>query len=391
MSRTARASLAGLACLALLATPANAGGEAAPVGGGYEREVDITYPVAGASTVSDTYFADRGGNSAECREQGVEGRKHQAVDIMADKMQRVVAAQSGVVTWAPETEPSYGWMVSIAGDDGLEYHYVHLNNDTPGTDDGQGGIGHAYADGVRKGVRVARGQHIGWVGDSGNAEAVAPQLHFEMEDPELDDPRLTCPLQSKRLNPYPSLEAARQRGDVPGTAPSGFQDVGAGDTHADSIQALVEAGVTNGCRQDAFCPSTAVRRGQMTSFIARARELPLDGTVELDDVPESSVHAEAIASLLRGDIAEVCAPSRFCPGDAITRGLMAVWLANALGISGGEARFDDVPPDAPYADAVAAIADLGVTTGCTPTTFCPDGTVTRAQMASFLVRAFLAA
>lgn len=67
---------------------------------------------------------------------GVEGRQHQTADIMAGKMQPVCAAQGGVVAWAPETEPSYGWMISIDRDDGLEYHCDRLNNDTPGTDDG---------------------------------------------------------------------------------------------------------------------------------------------------------------------------------------------------------------------------------------------------------------
>ena len=398
MPRTTRLVLAGLAVIALLpsAAAADTGGTAE-----HDREVDITFPVEGEVAFTDTYHAGRGGNSSECLEQGVEGRKHQATDILADKMQKVFAAQSGVVSWAPETEPSYGWMISIDGDDGLEYHYVHLNNDTPGTDDGQGGIDRAYASGVRRGVRVERGQHIGWVGDSGNAEAVAPQLHFEIEDPDLDDPTLVCPLQSKRLNPYPSLRSALDRGDVPGSGPSAdndvspapsgwiFDDVAPDDTHAESIEALVDAGVTFGCTETEFCPTRHVTRDQMASFIARATDTALDGTIELADVPDTAPHAEAIAALLTNDVAELCGPERFCPRDGLTRDDMAVWLANALGVSGGEATFEDVPADAPYADAVAAIADLGVTTGCTATSFCPDQTVTRAQMASFLVRAFL--
>ena len=401
MLRRTRPLLAGLAVLALLPSAATAddGGDAA--GTGHDREVEITFPVGGEFVVTDTYHASRGGNSAECLEQGVEGRRHQAADIMADKLRPVFAAQSGVVTWAPETEPSYGWMISIDGDDGLEYHYVHLNNDTPGTDDGQGGIDRAYAPGVRKGVRVERGQHIGWVGDSGNAEAVAPQLHVEIEDPELDDPQLTCPLQSKRLNPYPSLQAALDRGDVPPSTPSSadgvvpapsgwvFDDVETDDTHAEAIEALADAGVTYGCTEDDFCPDRHVTREQMASFIARAKVIPLEAMIDLADVPPTTVHAEAIAALVSNDIAQLCGPKRFCPRDGLTRDDMAVWLANALGVSGGEATFEDVPADASYADAVAAIADLGVTAGCTATEFCPDETVTRAQMASFLVRAFL--
>lgn len=398
MRHRMRPLLAGLAVLALLpATAAAAEGTDA----GHDREVEITFPVGGEFTVTDTYHASRGGNSTECLAQGVEGRRHQAADIMADKMQPVYAAQSGIVTWAPETEPGYGWMISIDGDDGLEYHYVHLNNDTPGTDDGQGGIDRAYAPGVRKGARIERGQHIGWVGDSGNAEAVAPQLHFEIEDPDLNDPQLTCPLQSKRLNPYPSLQAAVDRGDVPpATPPSAndavpppsdrvFDDVNPDGTHAKAIEAIAEAGITYGCTAEDFCPNQPVTRAQMASFVGRAKSVPLEGTIAVADVSPTNVHAEAIAALVSNDIAQLCAPERFCPSEGITRDDMAVWLANALDISGGDATFGDVPADALYADAVAAIADLGVTTGCTATDFCPDETVTRAQMASFLMRAFL--
>ena len=376
----------------------------------YDRVVDITFPVGGSNHYVQSYDAGRGGNTDECTAQGVSGRVHQAVDIMADKMLPVYAAQSGVVRWAPETEPSYGWMISIDGDDGLEYSYVHLNNDTPGTDDGKGGIDRAYAPGVRRGARVERGQHIGWVGDSGNAEWVAPQLHFEIEDPQLDDPRLECPYQAKRMDPYPSLQAAQNQGDVPpATPPAGggsyngiaepwiFDDVPPTGTHADSIEALVDAGVTSGCAvENSFCPNDEVKRSQMATFIRQAMDLVETQSTsqiveELADVPADNVHAGSIATLLERQIATLCDTDRFCPADALTRADMAVWLANALGLTDGETSFTDVPLDAPYAEAVAAIADLGITTGCDGDglRFCPDDPVSRGQMATFLKKAFL--
>lgn len=101
---------------------------------------------------------------------------HQAQDIMADKMTEVYAVASGTVTWIGTRCCS----VTIGHDDGWESHYVHLNNDTPGSDDG---MGWGIAPGVERGARVERGQLIGWVGDSGNAEGTAPHLHLELRAP----------------------------------------------------------------------------------------------------------------------------------------------------------------------------------------------------------------
>ncbi len=154
-----------------------------------EGVLDITFPVDGEVSFSDSYYAPRSG-----------GRIHEATDIMADKMTPVLAATDGEILFAPTTEPSYGYMIMLGGDDGYQYNYVHLNNDTPGTDDGVGGVTYAYAPGVVKGARVTRGQHIAWVGDSGNAEGTAPHLHFEILDPS-----------NAILNPYASLVAAHDR------------------------------------------------------------------------------------------------------------------------------------------------------------------------------------
>lgn len=148
--------------------------------------VDIYFPVQGEYTYQDDFGDPRWGHS------------HEGNDLMAPKHTPVYAANDGVVVWAPIPEPSYGWGLWIEGDDGYTYVYIHLNNDTPGTDDGNGGVEHAYADGVRQGSRVSRGQLIGWLGDSGNAESAGSHLHFEIRITATDEP----------INPYKSLQAA---------------------------------------------------------------------------------------------------------------------------------------------------------------------------------------
>ncbi len=148
---------------------------------------EIVFPVDGPATYADDFGAPRSG-----------GRMHEGIDILSPKMTRILAAKGGEVVFAPMTEPSYGYMLSIAGDDGYTYNYIHINNDTPGTDDGAGGPQNAYAPGIRDGARVTQGQLIAWVGDSGDAESTASHLHFEIRLPD-DTP----------IDAYPYLKASQ--------------------------------------------------------------------------------------------------------------------------------------------------------------------------------------
>ena len=112
------------------------------------------------------------------------------------------------------------------------------------------------------------------------------------------------------------------------------------------------------------------------------------------DDDEGTVHEPAIEALAeRGVLAGTdCGSGLICPGEPIRRWVMAVWLIRALGESPSEApsRFADVGPDAWWAPYVERLAELRVTEGCAtgPDRYCPHNPVTRAQMASFLVRAF---
>jgi len=163
---------------------------------GEDVDYDLVFPVEGPHSFSDTFWAGRS--------QGF----HTGQDIMADKMTPVVAAASGVVrlvNWSSRPDDlnrERCCTLVIRHDDGWESWYIHLDNDTTGTDDGKGwGI----KKGIKPGVRVEAGQHIAWVGDSGNAENTPPHVHFELRDPS-----------GTVVNPYSSLVAA------------GGNDVGAG-------------------------------------------------------------------------------------------------------------------------------------------------------------------
>jgi hypothetical protein len=115
---------------------------------------------------------------------------------MGRKMMQLVSAVDGTVVDVDYPEPEWGYNVTIRDNDGYTYHYIHMNNDNPGTDDGRGDGVNAYAVDVKRGNRVVAGQLIGYMGDSGNAEPTQAHLHFEIR------------LNGEPFSPYASLQAA---------------------------------------------------------------------------------------------------------------------------------------------------------------------------------------
>ncbi len=127
-----------------------------------------------------------------------DGRRHQGEDLMAPKMTPVYAVADGVVV-RTATTPRAGAHVWIDHGNGWTSWYMHLNNDTPGTDDGRAERFETFAPEVEAGSFVAAGQLIGYVGDSGNAEGTHPHTHFELHK------------DGRAVNPYPFLIEAFDR------------------------------------------------------------------------------------------------------------------------------------------------------------------------------------
>jgi len=130
---------------------------------------DLVFPQdAVATTFTSSFGAARSG-----------GRSHHGNDLMAPKMSPVYAAADGVVTIIDEGPRSGRW-IAIDHGDGWETWYMHLNNDTSGTDDAAADWTSTVAPGVFEGAEVEAGRLIAWVGDSGNAEPSSPHTHFEL-------------------------------------------------------------------------------------------------------------------------------------------------------------------------------------------------------------------
>jgi hypothetical protein len=149
---------------------------------------EIRFPVEGPVNFTDDFGAPRAG-----------GRTHEGNDLMGSKMQRLLAAVDGTVTFVRlDASNLSGNMLTIRDADGWTYRYIHINNDTPGTDDGSNLIENAFAPGIVTGSKVKAGDFVASMGDSGDAETTAPHLHFEVRRPD-----------GSAANPWTSLRLAR--------------------------------------------------------------------------------------------------------------------------------------------------------------------------------------
>jgi hypothetical protein len=183
-----------------------------------------------------------------------------------------------------------------------------------------------------------------------------------------------------------------------GTTTQTFADVPPTHPFYSFIEKVAALQITGGCGGGNYCPDSVVTRGQMAVFLLRAKFGPTyvppaaTGTV-FSDVPASASYAPWVEQLSRMGVTGGCGGGLYCPDRAITRGQMAVFLLTTKYGSGytppaATGIFSDVPRTSPYAPWVEQLYREGVTGGCSSTMFCPGSSVTRAQMAAFVVKTF---
>ena len=176
-----------------------------------------------------------------------------------------------------------------------------------------------------------------------------------------------------------------------------YVDVSPGSSHFEEIAFLAGMGVFAGtdCGEGRFCPDGELSRRTFAVWLVRVLDDgadPAPGLFSFGDVADTDSEAPFVARLAELGITRGCSadPPLFCPDRSVSREQMASFLVRAFELPAADAAgFTDVVVGGTHAEAIGRLAAVGVTRGCSaqPPRFCPGQDVTRAQMASFLARA----
>ena len=169
-----------------------------------------------------------------------------------------------------------------------------------------------------------------------------------------------------------------------------FYDVPNDAYFYEAVKWAVDKGITNGLSDTMFGPYESCTRAQIVTFLWRAAGSPEPKTASsFTDVPANAYYAKAVAWAVENGITNGMTETTFAPDATCTRGQSVTFLHRALkGTASGSANFTDVKPDAFYADAVSWAVKNDVTNGTSNTTFSPNADCTRAEIVTFLYRAY---
>ncbi len=176
-----------------------------------------------------------------------------------------------------------------------------------------------------------------------------------------------------------------------------FTDVPPSAYYFDAVNLMASKGITNGCGPGLYCPTQNLTRAQMAVFLVRSvygNDLfSYNPTPYFTDVPVGSFGFQWIQKLYELGITTGCAPTLFCPTESVTRDQLAAFLIRTqLGATTqfdypGLPYFTDVPTTYWAFSYIQRLAEEKITSGCSPTLFCPTEATTRGDMAILLIRA----
>ncbi len=175
-----------------------------------------------------------------------------------------------------------------------------------------------------------------------------------------------------------------------GSLPSAITSI-RGHWAEEAVDWAFTAQITGGCPVIGAetCPELVVTRNEMAQFLWKFRGAPQTAVgSSFDDVALDASYGPAVDWLAETGITLGCTDTSYCPAGTVTRAEMAafLWRLESSPEGSTPARFNDIPADFFAGPAIDWLLASGTTTGCTTTSYCPQGLVTRAEMFTFLER-----
>ena len=171
-----------------------------------------------------------------------------------------------------------------------------------------------------------------------------------------------------------------------------FTDVADKAYYRDAVAWAVENGITKGTTATTFSPNATCTRAQAVTFLWRAAGSPKPETrtMPFTDVPVGSYYYDAVLWAVENGITKGTSDTTFSPDATCSRAQIVafLWRSEKSPAAGTANPFADVKSTAYYADAVLWAVKEDITKGTTSTTFSPNADCTRAQIVTFLYRAF---
>ena len=172
--------------------------------------------------------------------------------------------------------------------------------------------------------------------------------------------------------------------------PMTFTDVPDTGYYAEAVNWAVAKKITGGVGNNLFAPNDPCTRAQIVTFLWRAAGSPVvNYAINMTDVAEDAYYGEAVRWALSEGITTGTGDGKFSPDATCNRAQSVTFLFRAIGkIVDSKAEFGDVLTDSYYANAVAWAVENGITNGIGDGLFGPDNSCTRAQIVTFLFRAY---
>ena len=224
---------------------------------------------------------------------------------------------------------------------------------------------------------------------------VKPDSGYQLDDLAVTDKngkelKLTDKGNGKYTFTMPSGKAKINATFTKEAEPSPFSDVSTSAYYYEAVKWAAENGITGGVGNSLFGPNQPCTRAQIVTFLWRAAGSPVvNYAMNMTDVAEDAYYGEAVRWALSEGITTGTGDGKFSPDATCNRAQSVTFLFRAIGkIVDSKAEFSDVLTDSYYANAVAWAVENGITNGIGDGMFGPDNSCTRAQIVTFLFRAY---